>query len=237
MLHVQPPLSAHNSCINTSHLRMIWPPCMPHVAARLHVLWHVITPPSRKLPMKLSHCFMRYNAPRLGASVPHSIITASSAREFLCLALVSCCALHSCALVPRARAPIVPCACAFMLPCTCEIRRTPLHALSHILCSYATVYACCYAPAHASDLPCFRSRHKHAHLAAKTWHKAPSQAKAVDHHDSRWWQLSFPLSYYYLYNYCKEKQFLWPICYVYYFRLDFISLNDNNFVYWKLNLY
>ena len=35
---------------------------------------------------------------------------------------------------------------------------TPLRALSRIPCAYAMAYACCRAPAHVSDLPCFCAR-------------------------------------------------------------------------------
>lgn len=105
--------------------------------------------------------------------------------------LVRCCTQYSRALVPRACAFIAPRACLPIAPmhlrdATCATMHAIARIVTHSLCLCHSVclLSCSSSRVRLALLLC---SHKHAHVAIKTWHKAPSQATAVGPHDSRWW--------------------------------------------------
>ena len=110
---------------------------------------------------------------------------------FLWATLARCCTQCSHALVPYAYAFIAlrTIAPMHLRDTTCATMHAIARVFKHSLCLCHSIYlfSCSSSRVRLALLSCLQ---KHPHVAAKTWHKAPNQAKVVGHHNSWWWETS-----------------------------------------------
>ncbi|KAH9793384.1 Pyrophosphate--fructose 6-phosphate 1-phosphotransferase subunit beta 1 [Citrus sinensis] len=160
---------------------------MPHITAHLYALWPATKPQSCNCPRNPA---TDSRAAKHHARAPHAML----ARALLCLAsarLGTLCLCASCsrASAPRAHAPLGLTPVRPLCPMPARPLRLNLASCCvrhpHSSCAHATVCALLPRPSQRASPALFLCSPQAHPYAAKTRHKAPSQATAVGPHDSR----------------------------------------------------